>query len=108
VSLGTAKKLLFTGDRISAAEALRIGLVDEVVPADAVMEQAMGLAQRIAKNAPLAVAAAKRAVNLGVELNLSEALRLEARLLGELFRSDDVKEGVAAFVEKRSADFKGT
>jgi enoyl-CoA hydratase len=67
----------------------------------------MALAQRIAKNAPLAVAAAKRAVNLGLELNLSEALRLEARLLGELFRSQDVKEGVAAFVEKRLADFKG-
>lgn len=107
VPIGTAKKLLFTGERISAAEALRIGLVDEVVPTANVMEQAMALAQRIAKNAPLAVAAAKRAVNLGVELNLSEALRLEARLLGELFRSQDVKEGVAAFVEKRPADFQG-
>jgi enoyl-CoA hydratase/carnithine racemase len=107
VPIGTAKKLLFTGERISAAEALRIGLVDEVVPTIAVMDQAMALARRIAKNAPLAVAAAKRAVNVGLELNLSEALRLEAQLLGELFRSQDVKEGVAAFVEKRPADFKG-
>lgn len=107
VSVGTAKKLLFTGDRISAEEALRISLVDEVVPTNAVMDQAMALAHRIAKNAPLAVAAAKRAVNLGLELNLSEALRLEARLLGELFRSRDVKEGIAAFVEKRPAEFQG-
>lgn len=107
VPIGVAKKLLFTGERISAAEALRIGLVDEVAPPKAVMDQAMALAQRIAKNAPLAVAAAKRAVNVGLELNLSEALRLEARLLGELFRSQDVKEGVTAFVEKRQADFKG-
>jgi enoyl-CoA hydratase len=107
VPIGTAKKLLFTGDRISAAEALRIGLVDEVVPTNAVLDHALALAQRIAKNAPLAVAAAKRAVNLGVELNLSEALRMEARLLGELFRSQDVKEGIAAFVEKRPAEFQG-
>lgn len=107
VPLGVAKKLLFTGDRISAAEALRIGLIDEIVPGDGVLEAAIALAQRIARNAPLAVSAAKRAVNLGVELNLSEALRLEARLLGELFRSDDVKEGVAAFVEKRSPAFQG-
>lgn len=107
VPIGTAKKLLFTGERISAAEAMRIGLVDQVAPANAVMDEAMKLAQRIAQNAPLAVAAAKRAVNLGVELNLSEALRLEAKLLGELFRSQDVREGVAAFVEKRPAKFEG-
>lgn len=107
VPLGTAKKLLFTGDRISAAEALRIGLVDEVVPTPSVVDHALALAQRIAKNAPLAVSAAKRAVNLGIELNLSEALRLEARFLGELFRSQDVKEGVAAFVEKRPPNFQG-
>jgi enoyl-CoA hydratase len=105
--LGVAKRLLFTGERISAAEALRIGLVDQVVPAGAVMKEALALAHRIAKNAPLAVAAAKRAVNLGVELNLSEALRLEAQLLGALFRSHDVKEGIAAFIEKRPADFQG-
>ncbi|HRE42365.1 MAG TPA: enoyl-CoA hydratase-related protein [Terricaulis sp.] len=107
VPIGTAKKLLFTGDRISAAEALKIGLVDQLAPAGAVMDESMALAQRIAKNAPLAVATAKRAVNLGVELNLSEALRLEARLLGELFHSQDVKEGIAAFIEKRRADFQG-
>jgi len=107
VPIGTAKRLLFTGDRISAAEALDIGLVDIVAPKGEAMREAMNLAQRIAKNAPLAVAAAKRAVNLGVELNLSEALRLEARLLGELFRSKDVKEGVAAFLERRPAKFQG-
>ncbi|HVY84888.1 MAG TPA: enoyl-CoA hydratase-related protein [Caulobacterales bacterium] len=107
VPIGTAKKLLFTGERISATEALRIGLVDVVARSGDALNEAMALAQRIAKNAPLAVAAAKRAVNVGLELNLSEALRLEARLLGELFRSEDVKEGVAAFVAKRPAEFQG-
>ena len=107
VPIGTAKRLLFTGDRSSAAEALDIGLVDVVAPVGGAMREARALAQRIAKNAPLAVAAAKRAVNLGIELNLSEALRLEARLLAELFSSQDVKEGVAAFIEKRPADFQG-
>lgn len=107
VPIGAAKKLLFTGERISAAEALRIGLVDQVTSTNTVLDEAMALAQRIAKNAPLAVSAAKRAVNLGLQLNLSEALRLEARLLGELFRSEDVREGIAAFVEKRPADFLG-
>lgn len=107
VPVGTAKRLLFTGDRISAAEALRIGLVDEVVPTADALPHAMALAERIARNAPLAVSAAKTAVNLGLELGLSEALRLETTLFAELFRTSDVEEGVAAFLGKRPPDFKG-
>jgi enoyl-CoA hydratase len=107
VPIGVAKRLLFTGDRIPAAEALRIGLVDEIVPAGELLPHARALAGRIAANAPLAVRAAKQAVNLGVELGLAEALQLEARLFASLFHSTDVAEGVAAFLEKRKPQFKG-
>lgn len=107
VPVGTAKRLLFTGDRIPAREALTIGLVDQVVSAGEVMDAAKALAARIARNAPLAVAAAKKAVNLGLELGLSEALRLETALFADLFHSSDVKEGVSAFIEKRKANFEG-
>ncbi|RYD59695.1 MAG: enoyl-CoA hydratase/isomerase family protein [Sphingomonadales bacterium] len=107
VPVGTAKRLLFTGDRISAIEAQQIGLVDEVVATADLLPHAMALARRIAKNAPLAVSAAKQAINLGLELGLAEALRLETSLFAKLFRSRDVSEGVAAFLEKRPADFHG-
>lgn len=107
VPVGVAKRLLFTADRIPAAEALSIGLVDAVVPTDQVLDHALAMAGRIARNAPLAVAAAKKAVNIGLELGLSEALRLETELFAELFHSSDVKEGVSAFVEKRKANFEG-
>ncbi len=107
VPVGTAKRLLFTGDRISAAEALRIGLVDEVVPTADVLSHALALARRIAANAPLAVAAAKTAANLGLELGLAEGLRIEAGLMARLFGTNDVREGVAAFLQKRAAKFSG-
>jgi enoyl-CoA hydratase len=107
VPVGVAKRLLFTGERIMADEALRIGLVDEVVPAEDVLPAALALAQRIAANAPLAVSAAKRAVNLGLELGLADALRLETSLFAELFKSSDVAEGVAAFLAKRQPTFQG-
>lgn len=107
VPVGTAKRLLFTGDRIPAQEALAIGLVDAVTPPDQVLDHALAMAGRIAANAPRAVSAAKKAVNLGLELGLSEALRLETELFAQLFHTEDVKEGVSAFVQKRKAIFKG-
>ena len=107
VPVGTAKKLLFTGEHLSAAEALRLGLVDEVLPAAELLTRAHALAERIAANAPLAVRMAKKAVNLGLQTTLGEGLRLEAALFGELFESADVKEGVAAFMEKRKPVFEG-
>lgn len=105
---GIAKRLLFTGERISAREALRIGLVDEVVETGGVLVAALRLAEKINANAPRAVAAAKRAVTLGLQMSLADGLRLEASLFGALFETADVKEGVAAFLEKRKADFKGS
>lgn len=107
VGPGIAKRMLFSGERIDAAKAKEIGLVDEVVPAGDTLDVALELASQINANAPLAVAAAKRSVNLGTQMGLSDALRLEAGLFGELFRSDDVTEGVAAFLEKRSPNYKG-
>ncbi len=105
--IGMAKRLLFTGDRISAHEAHAIGLIDEVVENGGALAGALRLAARINANAPLAVAAAKRAVNLGLQMSLTDGHRLEARLFGDLFESEDVNEGVAAFLDKRAPRFEG-
>ena len=105
--LGAAKRLLFTGDRIDAREAHRIGLVDEVVETGGALKAALALAARINANAPHAVAAAKRASTLGLQMSLADGLKLEAALFGRLFDTEDVNEGVSAFLEKRKPDFKG-
>lgn len=107
VPLGVAKRLLFTGERLSARQALAIGLVDEVVEDGGALDAAMRLAEKINGNAPLAVANAKRAANLTLQTSPSDGLRLEAALFGELFQTEDVNEGVAAFLAKRPPDFKG-
>ena len=106
VPVGTAKRLLFTGDRIDAHEALRIGLVDAVVPAGTVLDRARELALRIARNAPLAVTAAKRAVDIGLQTSVRDGQRLEATLFASLVETTDFREGVAAFLEKREPTFK--
>jgi len=107
VPLGRAKELLFTGDRISASEAERIGLVDHVVPEGEELDQAKQTARKILKNAPVAVRFIKKAVNRGLQMSLNDALMMEATLFGELFETQDVREGVNAFLEKREGDFKG-
>jgi enoyl-CoA hydratase len=106
VPLGQAKKLLFTGERIDAAEALRIGLVDEVVTKGTALERALELAAAISRNAPLAVTAAKRAVTLGTQMSLLDGNRVEATLFSSLAETGDLEEGVRAFFEKRPPDFK--
>ncbi|TDV56214.1 enoyl-CoA hydratase/isomerase family protein [Actinophytocola oryzae] len=106
VSLGQAKRLLFTADRITAAEALTIGLVDEVVPAGEVLTAALDLAARIARNAPLAVTAAKRAVDLGLQTGVVDGHRIEATLFAPLTESADFAEGIAAFIDKREPSFR--
>lgn len=105
VPLGQAKRLLFTGDRIPAAEARAIGLVDFVVPDEEVRAASMGIAQRIAANAPLAVTAAKRAVDLGMQASVIDGLRLEATLFAPLVASQDFKEAITAFFEHRPSNF---
>ncbi len=101
VGPSAALKLLITGEIIDATEALRIGLVDEVVPADQLLARGRELAQTIAAQAPLAVSACLIAVRRGADLPLNAGLRFEADLFGQLCATADKAEGTRAFLEKR-------
>ncbi|HYS54177.1 MAG TPA: enoyl-CoA hydratase-related protein [Thermoanaerobaculia bacterium] len=107
--LGSAKalELICTGDRIGAAEAERIGLVNKVVPADQLMTAAEEMARKIMSRGPLAIRAAIEAVTRGGEMPVREGEFLEATLFGLLCASEDTKEGMRAFLEKRPPSFKG-
>jgi E-phenylitaconyl-CoA hydratase len=107
VGRANAMRMLLTGDPIDAAEALRIGLVSQLVPADRLQAEARALAQRIADNAPLAVRAAKRLVRIGSELPLEAALEAERAAWRELRDSEDRREGRVAFAEKRPPIYRG-
>lgn len=107
VPLGKSLEMILTGDSIDAQEAYRIGLVNKVVPPDQLLAEAMKLAERICENAPLAVRAAKEAVYRGIELPLSEGLRLEQFLAEHIHQSEDAKEGPRAFFEKRPPVYTG-
>jgi enoyl-CoA hydratase len=102
-----ALRLLLTGEMIGAEEALRIGLVDQVYPAATLMEEALAQAQKIAAQAPLAVAACLEAVYGGADLTLEDALALEAKLFGRLSGTADKQEGTRAFLAKRAATWAG-
>ncbi len=107
VGKGIAMQLVTTGEMITAQEAHRIGLVNEVVAAAELIPRSEAIAQKIIANAPLAVQYAMEAVNRGMEMNLVEGLYLEAALFGVCCATEDKKEGTAAFLEKRPAQFKG-
>jgi enoyl-CoA hydratase len=107
VGRSAALRIILTGDIIDAAEAHRIGLVDEVVPQDSLMVRATALARQIAAMPPLAVTAALDAVNRGADLPLDQALALEASLFAQLCGTDDKREGTAAFLEKRPPVWTG-
>lgn len=107
VGKAKAMELVLTGRRIDAAEAERLGLVTKVVPSDAVVDDALGLAASIAVMPPLAVRAAKAAVLATQELPLAAGLRHERDLFEALFLSEDQREGMAAFLEKRKAVWTG-
>src|SRR5579863_3759643 len=107
VGRSAALKLLLTGAIIGAEEALRIGLVDEVVPAGELMNRAEALAKEIAANAPLAVTEVLRLVDEGLDHQLDDALPLEAEAFGRLSETEDMSEGTRAFLEKRAATWKG-
>jgi len=103
-----AKELLFTGEWLSAEESLRIGIVNRVVPTDKLMEEALALAGKIAKRAPLAIGAAKACVNFGSEMPLDEGMEYQLRESMALFHTKDLKEGITAFFkEKREPSFTG-
>jgi enoyl-CoA hydratase/carnithine racemase len=107
VGLGRALELLLLGERIEATQAVGLGLALRVVPAARLVEEALALAQRLAEGPPLALAAIKRATRRSVEGTLADALAREAEGQGELLRSADLREGVAAWTERRKPHFRG-
>jgi enoyl-CoA hydratase len=107
VGEGMAMYLCLTGEMIDAQEALRTGLVQKVVPLEGLLAEAQRIAGLIAAKAPLAVAAAKRAIVEGASVPLGDGLALEALLFGQVVMTDDFREGSQAFLDKRKAEFTG-
>jgi E-phenylitaconyl-CoA hydratase len=107
VPLAFAMELLLTGGRFDAQTALRFGLVTHVVPAAEVMATAEGIAAKILECGPLAVRAIKQAAYRGLDMTLEEGLSLEAKLYGEVWRTEDAREGPTAFAQKRKPEYKG-
>jgi enoyl-CoA hydratase len=108
IGKGRALDLLLTARMIGADEALQMGLVNRVVPADKLMAEAEQLLRTILANGPLAVRLCIEAVDAGLEMSLDEALLLEANHFGLLASTDDMREGMGAFLEKRTASFRGS
>lgn len=106
VGLGKAKELIYTADVIPADEAYRIGLVNKVVEPDVLMSECMVMAQKIASKAPLAVRYSKEAINRGIETDVDTGISIESDLFGLCFSTEDQKEGMQAFLNKRAAEFK--
>lgn len=106
VGKGMAKKLIYSAEMIDAQEAYRIGLVQEVVPAEELMEAAEKLAKTIMSKAPIAIKMAKVAINNGINTDLKIGVQFEAESYTSTFVSEDRVEGMKAFVEKRPAEFK--
>ena len=100
VGLGMAKQLLYTARNIDANEALRIGLVNAVVPQAELMDTVLKMANTIAKNAPIAVRACKKAVNEGMQVSIDKAVEIEEKLFGDCFETHDQVEGMACFLSR--------
>jgi enoyl-CoA hydratase/carnithine racemase len=107
VGKGMAMQLVLTGEIITAQEALRIGLVNEVVPQADLISRAEAIAHKILSNAPLALQYSMEAINKGMEMSLAQGLELEAELFSACCKMEDKREGTTAFLEKRAAQFKG-
>jgi enoyl-CoA hydratase len=108
IGAAKAKEIIFTGDPINAEDALFLGLVTKVVPKERLMEEAKTFAGKLAALPRLALDAAKILINKGVEMDIASALELEARCLGSLAMSHDLREGTLAFLEKRKPNFIGS
>jgi enoyl-CoA hydratase/carnithine racemase len=102
---GYAKYMIYTGMRIDAEEAHRVGLIEKIVPEGKALEEATAIAETIAKNAPAAVQCAKKAINEGLDSSLLEGLEIEKRQLGAATKSGEPREGAKAFLEKRKPKF---
>jgi enoyl-CoA hydratase len=107
IPLCKAKEMMFLGDRITAAEAERLGLINKVVPDAELMTEVMKMANAMARKSPLVLKMLKRAMVDGDEMPLRAALRHEHAMIGLVFDTDDSKEGCNAFIEKRKPDFHG-
>lgn len=101
VGLGVAKELIYTADIIGAEDALRVGLVNRVVGKDELLDTAKNIANKIANNAPIAVKLCKSAINRGMQCDIDTGIAFEAEVFGECFSTEDQKEGMTAFLEKR-------
>ncbi|KUO78547.1 MAG: hypothetical protein APF81_10740 [Desulfosporosinus sp. BRH_c37] len=108
IGLGRAKQMVFGGLPIDAQRAYEIGLVNQVVSSEQLQDEAMRMAQVIANKSSVTLAFAKQALNLGLDLDLENALKVEIELFAECFGTEDGKEGLIAFLEKRKANFTGT
>jgi len=107
VGVGRARELCYTGDIITAEQALAMGLVNAVFPAEELMAKAHATAKKIAEQGPLAIASAKRVILRGEGMSLASANELEAQAFAQLFGTEDQREGMKAFVEKRAPRFTG-
>jgi enoyl-CoA hydratase len=105
--VGTARRLCYTGELLSAEEGCLVGIVDKVVPAASLIEEARNWAKLIASKAPLAVKGAKKVIRVSQETDLLSGLRLEVEEFLSLFGSADREEGMTAFLEKRPPKFTG-
>ncbi|AEB76886.1 short-chain-enoyl-CoA hydratase [Clostridium botulinum] len=104
VGMGMAKELIYSAKNINADEALRIGLVNKVVAPEELMKEAKKLANEIAGRAPIAVKLCKQAINRGIQVDIDTAINIEAEIFGECFSTEDQKDAMTAFVEKRKLD----
>ncbi|MCG6955210.1 MAG: enoyl-CoA hydratase/isomerase family protein [Gemmatimonadetes bacterium] len=107
IGLGRAVELTLTGERVGAERAAEIGLVSAVVPRSELLDRAKALLHKVTRNGPVAVRMALESIYRGVDTSFSEAQDFESSLFGLLASTEDMKEGMSAFLEKRKADFKG-
>jgi enoyl-CoA hydratase len=104
IGVAKAKELIYTCRKVKADEALQIGLVNAVYPADQLMDECMKLAEKIARNAPIAIRQCKKAINMGLQMDIDSAVALEAELFGFCLDTKDQKNAMTAFCEKRKPD----
>ena len=104
IGQGKAKEVIYACKNMKAEEAFSVGLVNAVYPIADLMPEAMKLAAKIAKNAPIAVRMCKEAINGGYDLAMDDAVALEAKVFGQCFETEDQREGMKAFLEKRKVE----